>query len=131
MLQPPSDQPSRGDFFSRCTKCRKRWASRQLFLDDVEVVLNGYQANLDNLKGGWFIFTHQSQSCKSSFAIEAGEFFDLYDGPAFEENKFGTDECPDYCLYEDILDPCPALCECAFVREIIQMIQQKKTSNVT
>jgi hypothetical protein len=40
-----------------------------------------------------------------------------------EERKTGTEECPGYCLHQDELQPCPARCECAYVREIIQIIR--------
>ena len=34
-----------------------------------------------------------------------------------------TTECPEFCLHKSELRPCPAKCECAYVREIIQVIK--------
>jgi hypothetical protein len=47
---------------------------------------------------------------------------DLYDGPVFEQRKTGTEQCPEYCLRKEELASCPAKCECAYVREIIQLV---------
>jgi hypothetical protein len=35
----------------------------------------------------------------------------------------GTAECPEFCLHRSKLNPCPAKCECAYIREIIQAIK--------
>ena len=56
--------------------------------------------------------------------IPAGNFKDLYDGPVFKDRLLSTEQCPEYCLHEDQLDPCPAKCECAYVREILQTVQR-------
>lgn len=41
----------------------------------------------------------------------------------YEVRKAGTDECPGYCLHEDELKPCDAECECAYAREIVQLVK--------
>lgn len=79
----------------------------------------GYQVNYDELLAGMFLFNH---ICGTSLAISAEEFQDLYDGPIFTERLNGTEECEDHCLHESDLRPCPAKCECSFVREIVQVI---------
>jgi len=56
-------------------------------------------------------------------AIHVEDFKDLYDGPIFEARATGGEECPDYCIRQDELRPCPAQCECAYVREIISLIK--------
>ncbi len=79
----------------------------------------GYQVNFDELMAGMFLFNHV---CGTSLAISADDFRDLYDGPMFTEKLNGTDTCDGYCLHESDLRPCPAKCECAYVREIVQLI---------
>lgn len=41
----------------------------------------------------------------------------------FSLNLRDTDKCSDYCLNKDDLRPCPVECECAYVREVIQIIK--------
>ena len=73
------------------------------------------------LKAGLFFFNHD---CGTTLALYADQFADLYQGPIFQERLQGGDDCPGYCLNKDELEPCPAACECAFVREIIQCVKQ-------
>ena len=106
--------------FHVCPNCSFVWHTREEFRNDKNVTIVGYQAYYKNLKEGLFLFNH---SCSGTFAVEVGAFADLYDGLVFQENVADTDECPDYCLHEDSLLPCPVKCECAFVRDIIQMLK--------
>lgn len=79
----------------------------------------GYQVHFEKLTAGLFLFEH---ICGTSLAIHAHEFQDLYNGPIFTERLTGTEECPGYCLHENDLRPCLAKCECAYVREVVQVI---------
>ena len=105
--------------FKKCPYCNFEWASRELFLDDPGITLIGYQTRFRNLTEGLFYFNH---SCNGTLAISVDEFTDLYDGPVFEDRKTGQEDCPGYCLYKDNLEACPNECECAYVREVIQII---------
>lgn len=107
--------------FEQCDLCKLVWPTRGEFLADPDVVLVGYQVNFCDLLTGHFAFKH---SCGSSFAICAVEFPDLYDGPIFERRLTGSDECPGYCLREHDLRPCPAMCECAYVRDVVRVIKK-------
>jgi hypothetical protein len=51
-------------------------------------------------------------------------FRHLYDGPVYAERATGTADCPEYCLYVAELGACLAKCECAYVREILQIVRQ-------
>jgi len=110
----------KNDGFKQCTVCGFRWSTRDQFLEDPNIELIGYQVNFGELLAGFFLFNH---SCKTTLAILSEAFEDLYDGPVFSERAFGSAECPDRCLHEDDLSPCPVQCECAFVREIIQHVK--------
>lgn len=104
--------------FKRCNVCRHEWIHRLDFIQDPDIKVIGYQANFQDLKAGLIYFNHR---CRSTLAIPADAFADLYQGPVFQESKFQTDACPGYCLHKNVLKPCPAACECAYVREILQM----------
>ena len=106
--------------FKRCPMCGTMWDSRGTFLADPDVAVVGYQVNFRDLVAGIFLFNH---SCGDTFALHVSVFRDLYKGPVFNERATGTSECPGHCLRQDDLDPCPAHCECNFVREILQIIK--------
>ena len=118
-------EPSQSDkkLFKKCPNCKFEWDSRDVFLNDTALVLIGYQTRFKNLTDGLFYFNH---SCNGTLAVSVDEFTDLYKGPFFEERKTGTEDCPGYCLYKDNLDPCPSECECAYVREVMQIIKNWK-----
>jgi len=107
--------------FKQCHVCQRVWASRQEFIDDPDVELVGYQVNFKKLEAGLLYFNH---TCKNTIAVPAGEFADLYNGPIFEENKTETEECPGFCLHQQSIERCPAECECAYIREIIQLLKK-------
>jgi hypothetical protein len=110
----------KSESFYSCLCCGVKWHCRDELLSDPEVNLLGYQVHFDCLKLGLFLFNH---SCKSTFSLKAEVFFDLYDGPVYKEKLAGSETCPGYCLKQNSLAPCSAKCECAFVREIIQIIK--------
>jgi hypothetical protein len=106
--------------FKRCPACGFKWADRDDFLGDPDLKLVGYQVNFRELKAGLFLFNHV---CKGTLAIYAAEFDDLYDGPLFTQRCTDGPKCPNYCVHENELAPCPNACECAFVREILQKLK--------
>lgn len=109
--------------FKTCSMCGFAWKDQVSFLNDANVLIIGYQACFANPKRGLFFFNH---SCHGTFTLAVHVFENLYDGPMFQNKLTGTDECPGYCLYKKKLGPCPAKCECAYVREIIQIIKSFK-----
>jgi len=108
--------------FKQCTMCNQKWQDRDSFLKDEELELNGYSADFEKLENGLFYFTHIIPDCRSTLALRAKVFIDLYKGIKFSESKIGSKECPGFCLERETLARCPAFCEFAFVREIIQII---------
>jgi len=111
--------------FKECASCAHTWKSREEFLEDPLIEIIGYQANFKHLELGIFLFNHHT--CKSTLAVQVGEFKDLYDGPVYSERLSRSDQCLDYCMNKDELRPCPQECECAYVREIIQTVKQWKS----
>lgn len=111
--------------FKQCTKCERTWEDRNAYLCDPDIRLVGYQINFDDLKLGIFLFNHLS--CQTTLAIDAAKFIDLYDGPIYTESQKGTEACEEHCLYTDDLERCANHCECAYVREIIQILRSWST----
>ena len=108
--------------FKQCPKCAYQWKDRRTFLSDPDIQMIGYQVNFENLELGFFLFNHLS--CETTLAISAILFIDLYDGPIYTYSKTGSEECEQHCLYENNLERCSVPCECAYVREIIQIVKQ-------
>jgi len=111
--------------FKTCTCCGEDWKTRDDFINDCSLELIGYQASFDKLEKGILLFNH---TCGTTLALEAGVFKDLYSGPVYTGRKTGTEDCPEYCLDKEELRPCPAECECAWVREMIQVIKETERS---
>lgn len=105
--------------FKKCTKCGFVWPQRAAFLSDPNLRMIGYQVAFDDLMAGLFLFNH---NCGTSLAILADDFQDLYDGQIYTERLNGTERCGGHCLHKSDLSPCPAKCECSYVREIVQVI---------
>lgn len=108
--------------FKTCSCCGRSWQTRDAFLSDGELKVEGYTADFESLERGLFFVTHRSRECGSTMAFEAQEFLDLYTGPRYPQRKALSDECPRYCLDEKQLGRCTVLCECAFVREVLQVL---------
>jgi hypothetical protein len=106
--------------FKVCPKCGAQWPTRDHLLSDPELVLVGYQANFKAIETGILLFNH---TCRTTLALQAAAFRDLYDGPVYVERATGSSECGGHCLHKEDLAPCPARCECAYVRHILQLIK--------
>jgi hypothetical protein len=107
--------------FKRCPSCPQVWPSCSGFLEDRELELIGYQVNFNALELGLFLFNHAA--CRTTLAVHASLFKDLYVGPVYTERKTGSGDCPGFCLRECEFGPCPAQCECAYVREILRIVK--------
>jgi len=106
--------------FKVCPVCGKEWTDRANFLSDPQLLLSGYQVNFEALREGFFLFTHLK--CKGTMAMEVGIFSGLYHGEIFQERMTGSECCPGFCLKDSLFQVCPAKCECAFVREVMQIL---------
>jgi hypothetical protein len=114
--------------FKICPNCQQVWSMQIEFISDGEIELNGYKSDFEKLEYGMFFFTHKKVGCFSTMVLEVKEFLNLYEGPFYSEQKTGTEDCPNYCRDKEKLDRCEAFCECAFVREIINIIREKQTN---
>lgn len=117
--------------FKTCPGCFISWNSMEAFLSDPGLELNGYKADFKDLEYGMFFFTHNSEPCYSTMTLMVDDFRSLYSGKYYRDNKALSEECPRYCMNEKQFVRCDALCECAFVREIMQTIVEKQKQAVT
>lgn len=115
--------------FQKCNVCGRIWESRDEFLCDPLVVLKGYQVHFKELTAGFFLFNHEQEDCCTTFSIEVKKFSDMYSGPIFETKLHGTNACAQFCLHPQNLTPCPKQCECSFVRNILDIVQNYKNCN--
>lgn len=112
--------------FKECPCCSDVWATRDDFLSDPALNLNGYQMCRPDLEYGLFLFTHLKEGCYSTLAIKVLSFLDLYSGDRYYEDKSSFPECPGYCMEVSSLERCGAQCECAYVLEITHVIKSSK-----
>ncbi|MBN2201865.1 hypothetical protein JW777_07935 [bacterium] len=108
--------------FKTCPVCKAAWDTRHDFISDPDIQLGGYQVNFDNFRLGFFLFNHMT--CRNTLGVKAADFLDLHDGPVYEKRLVGTGDCPGYCLHQSELRPCPAKCECAFVRDVLDRLKR-------
>ncbi|NOU36482.1 MAG: hypothetical protein HOO88_06900 [Kiritimatiellaceae bacterium] len=112
--------------FKICTTCSKHWETLEDFLADPELELSGYQVYFEDLKGGLFYFTHLHENCFTTLAIPVKAFTGLSNRPMLASRSDKPVCCPDLCVRKNELDPCPVECECIWVREIMQIIRDRK-----
>jgi len=67
--------------FKRCSLCGAEWQTRDEFLADKTLKLNGYQGSLRRLRlgemaRGLLLFTHKAPGCGTTLALEAKRFKD-------------------------------------------------------
>lgn len=115
--------------FATCPGCQHIWETRDDFLDDSMVLITGYQANLDDLPEGLFLFNHTIHDCRATISIKAKEFLNLYSGIQYPESKALMENCPRYCMDEHNLQRCDEMCECAFVREVIALLVKRRVKS--
>lgn len=95
--------------------------TRDDFLQDPKVQLQGYMGNFDVLELGILVFTHET--CGSSVSVQSEKFTDLYKGEIMQTRAMGSIECPEYCLHFDDFRKCDTACECAYIRDILQIVK--------
>ena len=108
--------------FKNCPNCAAVWDTRDQFLSSNDIELVGYQVSFTKLNNGLFLFNHIS--CGTTLSLRVGVFDDLFQGKKYDKPLTGSEACPGYCLYHGELERCPAQCECAYVRDVMQLIRQ-------
>jgi hypothetical protein len=60
--------------FKLCSKCGTRWKTRESFLRDRSLKLEGYQKTGQKYGNGFLLFTHNCNNCGTTIAIPARSF---------------------------------------------------------
>jgi hypothetical protein len=92
--------------FKKCPGCFTIWDSRDDFLADSSLELNGYKADFQEIQYGLF-FTHKVDNCFSTMAIEVKDFADMYSGNIYRARKTLSEERPRDCTDEKHTSPYP------------------------
>lgn len=114
--------------FRFCKQCRREWADRAAFLADPGLVLSGCQMDTERPAGSALLFDHKVAGCGTTIAVPVGAFEDLCRGPAHKVNWAPSAKCLKMCFDPRNLEPCPAPCSCACVREILQAVRRTPKS---
>ena len=114
--------------FKTCKQCARVWASREEFFGDRALVLSGCQVETDRPAGSVLLFDHKAPGCGTTLAVSVKELADLYAGPVYKVNWAPSAKCPQHCFNPQDLEPCPAQCASAFVREILQAVRKLKAA---
>jgi hypothetical protein len=116
-----SKRPLKINPFKICSKCSHTWKTKDDSLQDPAVCLVGFQASSKNTKPGFYLFNHilTDNTCNTTMAVQVNDFLSLYNGPMFEEIKFGSPTCEDHCRSIEDLDLCPVDCKNAIARKIM------------
>lgn len=109
------------DSFKTCSNCQARWLTVEAFMEDPAIEVVGYMPTFDDLLNGLFLFNHD---CGTTLACPVALFAHLYTGPIYQVKKAGQSECPGYCQHKSNLSPCPVKCNCAYVREALQIVKK-------
>jgi hypothetical protein len=110
--------------FLCCSCCDKTWATREDFLADGELILNGYQVDFSRPETGFLLFTHHREDCGSTLALEVQRFADLYRGPGHDLDLHGTTDCSGLCGRTENLMRCDRKCRNAWVRDLVAVIME-------
>ena len=108
--------------FLQCSSCQKIWDTREDFLSDPFVKIKGYQVHFKKLTAGFFLFNHEKEDCRTTISVGVEKFYDMYQGPLFEEKQTKDIECVGNCLRPNEMNSCPNRCECVFVRAMMKTL---------
>lgn len=115
--------------FKTCPKCGVVWQTLKDFLVDPALEQTGYQVNFTDLRGGLFYFTHTAEGCETTMAVPVEQFTSLSDRTFLANCQTEEQEgCSNHCIRKEDLSLCPVECECVWVREVMQIIKERKTA---
>ena len=114
--------------FKKCGMCKYNWKDRFAFLQDTGVSYYDYQVFTENLEEGLFLFEH---ACGTTLSELVGTFIDMYNGPIYEKNMMGSEQCPGFCLDEKETRICSNKCSCAHIRHILKELVSQEEHGVS
>lgn len=120
-------------YFKTCPLCSTSWYTIDDFIRDSEIEVIGYQPHPEKTGAGLFIFGHRH--CNSSISVQLEALSDLQVcltqdadsvyiiGPDMIQEENSTEVCYTNCLRKTDSSNGNKRCECAYVREVIQLIK--------
>ncbi|MBZ0266456.1 hypothetical protein K8I28_17495 [bacterium] len=106
--------------------CKNRWDTLEEFVNDPELLLEGYQAAIPNADKGLLLFTHTRAGCSTTLSLYARDFRVLYDGPHYTDLKYNSDSCQGYCSEKNNLKICTEHCRMNWVRVVLQILKSSE-----
>jgi len=103
--------------------CGAVWNDYESIVQDKEMTVIGYQANMGIPDKGFFLFNHEK--CKTTLAVNVTNFYPMYKGVIYTEKKKGTNECKGYCLDKENFLDCTADCSLAHIRKILVKLKNR------
>jgi hypothetical protein len=107
--------------FKTCSNCEKSWERLEEFIQDPAIELTGYMPTFDDLLTGLFLFNH---GCGTTLACPVALFNHLLRRAGLSDPENGWAGMPGPCLNKTDFTPCPAKCNCAFVRETLLILKR-------
>ncbi len=112
--------------FKQCS-CHARWASREEFILDPDVLPIGISFSPgDRSSKAYYFFNHDT--CKTTLLINSEEFADLIEEPIPSVIRKGEKECKGHCARKEDLEICVAECRNAPFRRFF--VERILTGNV-
>jgi hypothetical protein len=102
--------------------CKHGWKDLKSFIEDPEIILNGYLADFNEPGNGLIVVTHKKLNCGSTISIRAKLLKHLYTGPVYENHMTGKKGCPGKCLLLNDFSECSNKCNMRWVRDVMQLI---------
>lgn len=108
-----------------CTKCSRSWTHIYEVLDDPDLRLVGYRANVDDFDEGVYLFQH---GCGSTVELPVSV---LIKPQRKIKSLASLTACPGLCYYEKILNSCKAFCEGSKYRKVANRLASRHLIRVT
>jgi len=112
--------------FKICPKCGHNWETIVDFVLDLDVEVNGYQANFVNPEAGFIMVTHNRKECQTSITISAEVLRRFYYGPTIKDLYIDHETCMMFCLNNNLLEYCDAKCSMSWIRSVLNYLKDHK-----
>lgn len=104
-----------------CSSCDRAWNQPREVLDDPDLGLFRYRANVDDFNDGMYLFSH---NCGGRVEVPVSV---LIKHRRLMRSLAGSRACPGLCYHETVLSSCKALCEGSIYRKIAGLILEKRS----
>lgn len=109
--------------FKECPLCGHQWSQLRDFVEDRNLLLNGYQPSFSVPDEGFLLFTHITADCGTTLSIGVVDLKPLYRGVHHEECMQDHIACPNNCFDPVNFVRCDQPCSLAWIREVMQVFR--------